>query len=105
MDRFTKGIWHAVGFMVEHGSHGVPDIASFNPAAFGQGHLHRTPAEMEANARLSAAAPAMLAALRLQERADRVLAAGASLDRWERIEERAASARVNAIRRAIGGVR
>jgi hypothetical protein len=64
----TPGPWYAIGRMVEVGDDDHADICSTNPDQFGQGHLAPPIEEQQANARLIAAAPEMLAML--QEVAD-----------------------------------
>ena len=59
---FTKGPWIAVGRRVEHPSDRIPDICSCMPEDFGQDG--RSDEEACANARLIAAAPIMLDALK-----------------------------------------
>lgn len=56
--KITKPGWHAVGSMIEHECDETPDIATFEPALFGQ--CDRPYEEVVANARVCAAAPAML---------------------------------------------
>lgn len=63
MSKHTPGPWYAVGYWVEHENDNVADICTCDPAAIEQEHLGRKPAEIEANARLIAAAPNLLAAL------------------------------------------
>ncbi len=63
MSKHTPGPWYAVGYWVEHGD-SVADICTCDPAAIEQEHLGRTSAEIEANARLIAAAPDLLEALK-----------------------------------------
>tara|TARA_R110000868_G_scaffold12616_1_gene59910 strand:- start:1777 stop:2049 length:273 start_codon:yes stop_codon:yes gene_type:complete len=60
----TPGTWYAVGYWVEHDDDSVADICTCDPADMGQDHLGRTPEEIEANARLIAAAPDLLNAVR-----------------------------------------
>lgn len=62
---FTKGQWIAVGRRVEHPNDRIPDICSCIPEDFGQ--EGRSDDEACANARLIAAAPTMLKALRLSK--------------------------------------
>lgn len=50
--------------MVESDNENKPDICTTNPELFGQGHLPRSIEEQFANARLIAAAPELLAALK-----------------------------------------
>ena len=57
----TPGNWYPVGCWVEHDDDSVADICTCDPAAMGQEHLGRTPEEIEANVRLIAAAPDLLA--------------------------------------------
>jgi len=64
----TPGPWFAVCRMVEVDDDDHADICSTNPDLFGQGHLAPPIEEQQANARLIAAAPEMLAML--QEVAD-----------------------------------
>lgn len=59
----TPGNWMAVGAWIEHLDDDVPDIANFDPASMGQ--EGRSDDEVCANARLCAAAPDMLFALKL----------------------------------------
>ena len=61
----TPGVWHAVGTWVEHENDKVADICICNPVDFGQHHLGRSHEEVLANSRLIAAAPEMLAVLKL----------------------------------------
>lgn len=58
----TPGRWIAVGRWVEHMDDNTPDICNADPAAMGQ--EGRSDAECCANARLMAAAPALLAEVR-----------------------------------------
>lgn len=58
---FTKGQWMAVGAWVEHLGDDVPDICNCDPSSMGQ--EGRSYEEACANARILAAAPAMLNAL------------------------------------------
>ena len=67
MTQHTPGPWFAVCRMVEVDDDHA-DICSTNPDLFGQGHLAPPIEEQQANARLIAAAPDMLAML--QEVAD-----------------------------------
>ena len=60
--RPTKGAWRAVGSWIEHESNEVADIATFDPRDMGQS-LPRSQEEINANARLCAAAPQMYRAL------------------------------------------
>lgn len=60
----TPGPWIAVGPWVEHPRDTIADICTCNPANFGQSQLTRSDEEQCANARLIAAAPDMLEALR-----------------------------------------
>lgn len=60
--KHTSGGWIAVGRRVEHVNDSVPDICSCNPADFDQDE--RSDAEACANARLIAAAPELLEALK-----------------------------------------
>ena len=60
--KHTPGQWIAVGAVVEHADDGTADIASFNPKVFGQ--AGRSYEEMCANAKLCAAAPDLLDALK-----------------------------------------
>lgn len=62
--KFTPGPWVAVGAWVEHTNDNVADICNCDPDAVGQSHLGRSDDEVCANARLIAAAPDMLAALK-----------------------------------------
>ena len=62
----TPGPWYAICRMVEVDDHA--DICTTNPDLFEQGHLAPSIEEQQANARLIAAAPDMLAML--QEVAD-----------------------------------
>lgn len=62
-DKPTRKRWHAVAGMIEVEEDDTPDIASFYPGDFGQGHLERTHEEIWANCRLAAAAPDLLVAL------------------------------------------
>lgn len=60
--RHTPGPWIAVGRWVEHPRDDIPDICTTDPAALDQDG--RSDAECCANARLIAAAPELLTALR-----------------------------------------
>jgi hypothetical protein len=60
--RHTPGPWIAVGFWVEHPSDKRPDICNCDPRSMDQ--EGRSDAEILANARLIAAAPDLLEALR-----------------------------------------
>ena len=64
----TPGPWYAICRMVEVDDDDHADICTTNPDLFGQGHLAPPIEEQQANARLIAAAPEMLAML--QEVAD-----------------------------------
>ena len=64
MSKFTKGRWVAVGAWVEHEDFDIADICSCNPESIGQEHFGRSYKEMCANARLMAASPRLLKALR-----------------------------------------
>lgn len=59
----TPGRWYPVGSWVEVEDEDIPDICACHPVDMGQGHLHRSDAEILANARLIAAAPYLLKAL------------------------------------------
>ena len=59
----TPGPWYPVMRMVEVEGN-APDICTTNIELFGQSHLHRSMQEQIANARLIAAAPNLLDALR-----------------------------------------
>jgi hypothetical protein len=61
--RHTKGSWIAVGYQVETICDNEPDICNCWPEVFGQSG--RKPKEIEANARLIAAAPELLMYLNL----------------------------------------
>jgi len=61
---FTRGNWVAVGSRVEHTDDAVADICTCDPSDLGQSRLARSDAEIMANARLIAAAPAMFRALK-----------------------------------------
>jgi hypothetical protein len=61
---FTKGNWVAVGGRVEHTDDAVADICTCDPSDFDQSRLARSDAEIMANARFIAAAPAMFHALK-----------------------------------------
>jgi hypothetical protein len=63
MDKHTPGPWFAVGAWVEIEDDDVPDICTCNPEDIGQ--EGRSDEEICANARLIAAAPDLLNALRL----------------------------------------
>lgn len=65
MNKHTPGPWIAVGGYVENPDDSKADICSCEPADFGQRGLHRTVEEICANARLIAAAPELLEALKL----------------------------------------
>ena len=60
----TKGLWIAVGALIEHVKDDVADIATFNPDNMHQKPAGRTYDEMAANAKLCAAAPQMLKLLK-----------------------------------------
>ncbi|MFG1417212.1 hypothetical protein V5F38_05285 [Xanthobacter sp. V0B-10] len=65
--KHTQGPWYAVGGMVEIDNDYIQDICSVDPATFFQDSIlrkKRSWEEIEANARLIAAAPEMLALLR-----------------------------------------
>lgn len=64
MSKHTSGQWIAVSRMVESANNNEPDICTTNPQMFGQGHLPRNMEEQLANARLIAAAPELLEALK-----------------------------------------
>lgn len=64
MSKHTPGPWYAVGGMVEIGNDELPDVCTCDPQLFGQGHLPTTPEREYANARLIAAAPDLLEALK-----------------------------------------
>jgi hypothetical protein len=64
MSKHTEGPWIAVGGWVEHPDDAIADICSCYPRALGQEHLDRPYEEVDANARLIAAAPEMLEALK-----------------------------------------
>ena len=64
MSNHTKGQWIAVGAWVEHPDDDVADICTCNPEDMGQGYLERSDKEIIANARLIAAAPDLLLALK-----------------------------------------
>lgn len=64
MSKHTPGPWRAMGVMVEHPNGSVADICSCNLADFGQHNYMRSYEEMCADARLIAAAPELLEALR-----------------------------------------
>ena len=66
MSEHTPGPWIAVGAWVEHPDDSVADICSCDPETIGQGKLGRGYAEICANARLIAAAPAMRAEIERQ---------------------------------------
>ena len=63
--KYTPGPWVAAGFWVEHPDENVPDICTCDPRDIDQSSLLRSHSEIEANARLIAAAPDMIAALRV----------------------------------------
>lgn len=63
MTKHTPGPWYGVGAWVEHPDDDTPDICNCNPGSMGQDG--RSYKEMCANATLIAAAPDLLAALRL----------------------------------------
>jgi len=67
MNKHTQGPWYAVGMWVEFEDDDKPDICTCNPKDFEQGHLHRSAEEIYANARLIAAAPDLLEALKLAD--------------------------------------
>jgi hypothetical protein len=64
MSKHTPGPWHQVGAWVEVAGDDTPDICTCNPEAIGQVHLKWDWETVQANARLIAAAPDMLVALR-----------------------------------------
>ena len=72
----TKGLWIAVGALIEHVKDDVADIATFN---MHQGHLSRTHDEMAANAKLCASAPQMLKLLKVVSKELRKVAFFAAL--------------------------
>ena len=84
----TKGPWIAVGHWVEHPDDSTPDICNCDPDSMGQ--EGRSDKEICANARLIAAAPDMLAALRDLER---VAGIASSFDDPARVAARAAIAK------------
>jgi len=65
MSKHTQGPWYAVGMWVEIDDENKPDICTCNPSAIEQGHLYRSAEEIYANARLIAAAPTLLNALKV----------------------------------------
>lgn len=67
--KHTSGPWVAVGGLVEVENDNIPDICTCNPHDFGQAHLKRNVLEVLSNARLIAAAPDLLAALKVAEKA------------------------------------
>lgn len=64
MSKHTPGPWAAVGAMVENTHDYNPDICSCDLRSFGQDNLWRPYEETLANARLIAAAPDLLQAIR-----------------------------------------
>jgi hypothetical protein len=77
--KHTSGEWIAVGPWVEHPNDTTADICSCDPRNFGQQGLNRSDEEQCANARLIAAAPDMLEALKA---ADRELAFAGHESEW-----------------------
>lgn len=67
MSKHTPGPWIQVGAWVEVEDDNIPDICSCNPESISQGHLQWDWKTIEANARLIAAAPDMLDALKICE--------------------------------------
>ena len=65
MSKHTPGPWFAVGAQVETENDSVPDICTCDPQAMRQSHLDWNPKTVQANARLIAAAPDLLEALRM----------------------------------------
>lgn len=63
--KHTPGPWYAVGSLIESEDEDIPDICECHPAAFDQGHLPRSEQEIFANAKLIAAAPDLLKAVKL----------------------------------------
>lgn len=66
MKKYTPSPWVAVGTWVEHPSDTVPDICDCDPRIMDQ-QLYRSDEEACANARLIAAAPDLLNALKKAE--------------------------------------
>ena len=64
MSKHTPGPWFAVGAQVETENDSVPDICTCDPQAMRQSHLDWNPKTVQANARLIAAAPDLLATLK-----------------------------------------
>jgi|DEB0MinimDraft_6_1074348.scaffolds.fasta_scaffold52189_4 hypothetical protein len=64
MSKHTPGPWFAVGAQVETENDSVPDICTCDPQVMRQSHLDWHPRTVEANARLIAAAPDLLATLK-----------------------------------------
>lgn len=64
MSKHTPGPWHQVGAWVEVEDDEIPDICSCNPESIEQGHLKWDWETAIANARLIAAAPDLLEALK-----------------------------------------
>ena len=64
MTKHTPGPWIAVGYQVEVERDDVPDICSCDPENIDQEHLNWDEKTVMANARLIAAAPDLLEALR-----------------------------------------
>lgn len=64
MSKHTPGPWFAVGGWVEVERDDIADICSCCPEDFGQEHIGRNYKEVMANARLIAAAPELLSALK-----------------------------------------
>ena len=68
MSKHTPGPWYQVGYWVEVEDDDVPDICSCHPKYIGQSHLKFDLKTIEANARLIAAAPDLLKALKLAKK-------------------------------------
>ena len=64
MSNYTKCRWIAVGGWVEVEDDNIPDICTCDPEDMGQDYLERSEQEIMANARLIAAAPDLLLALK-----------------------------------------
>jgi hypothetical protein len=64
MSKHTPGPWYAVGSWVEVDDDNAADICNCSAESMGQKRAARPPEEEEANARLIAAAPELLDALR-----------------------------------------
>lgn len=95
MNKHTPGPWMAVGAWVEHPDDEVADICVCDTMLFSQGHFNRSEEEECANARLIAAAPELLEALKKLMKD----AGGEDLVKWKIAHEAARAA----IAKATGG--